>query len=58
MKPFRTPSDRLPSHGSLPQGSLPRTQQGRPTWQAALLVFLSLATPAWVVLTLADWLLF
>lgn len=36
--------------------SLPETRQGRPTWQAALLVFLVLAPPVWLLLTLAEWL--
>ncbi len=30
------------------------TQKSRPTWQAALLVFLVLAGPVWVILTLID----
>ena len=34
--------------------SLPETQQGRPTWRAALLVFLCLAPPVWLALTLAE----
>ncbi|WP_303048694.1 hypothetical protein [Pseudooceanicola sp. HF7] len=27
----------------------------RPTWQAALLVFLGLSAPVFVILTLIDW---
>lgn len=41
---------------SAPATSLPATQQGRPTWRAALLVFLGLAPPIWLLLTLAEWL--
>lgn len=34
-----------------------RIEQSRPTWQAALLVFIGLAAPVFVVLTLLDWML-
>jgi hypothetical protein len=32
-----------------------KIEQSRPTWQAALLVFLALAVPVFVALTLWDW---
>ena len=40
----------------IPGRRTPKMQESRPTWQAAFLVFVILAVPVFVLLTLIGWL--